>query len=181
LRYRTRAAACLILFGVMGSVAQQNGSGTEPIRPKPQVVLVRLADPIYPRLAHQAHVYGTVRIGITVHPDGSTEAAVVSGHPMLKQAALESATNSRFECQNCAAPLHYSLVYAFELNSDSDCCAAFNAPVRVEQKPQSADQEEETETQIVISTSHICLCDPSATLSKRRSLKCLYLWKCSPH
>ena len=48
-------------------------------------------NPAYPAAAHQAHVQGTVVIEALVGPDGTVkEAKVVSGHPMLRDAARKA-------------------------------------------------------------------------------------------
>jgi TonB family protein len=147
---------------------------------KGNVILVRLFKPVYPPLARQADISGEVKVAVTVRPDGTTEAALESGHAMLKQAALDSATQSHFECRMCSAPLPYTLVYEFKQIEGPDCCSAFSAPVMVEQAPQSTDEQGHPQTRITIAAEHICLCDPSSTLTMRvRSIKCLYLWKCS--
>jgi hypothetical protein len=36
-------------------------------------------------------------VAVHIHPDGKTEVALESGHPMLAQAALDSAKQSQFE------------------------------------------------------------------------------------
>ncbi|HEY3971374.1 MAG TPA: energy transducer TonB [Candidatus Sulfotelmatobacter sp.] len=79
------------------------------------VVMTRLFPPVYPPLARQARVVGDVRIQLTIGTDGSVESAeVVSGHPMLKQAALDSAQKSQFECRRCTdSGMSYSLTYTF--------------------------------------------------------------------
>jgi Gram-negative bacterial TonB protein C-terminal len=146
---------------------------------KGDAVLVSLSKPVYPPLARQANIYGEVRVAVAVRPDGTATAAVESGHPMLKQAALDSATQSHFECR--VAPLcSYTLVYEFKQIEGSDCCSAFSAPVTIEQEPQSTDPQGRPQTHITITAEQICLCDPASTLTRRvRSIKCLYLWKCS--
>lgn len=48
--------------------------------------------PVYPPLARQARVEGAVQILVTISEEGRVlEAAVVNGHPLLRQAALEAA------------------------------------------------------------------------------------------
>jgi periplasmic protein TonB len=48
--------------------------------------------PIYPPLARQARVEGAVQILVTISEEGRVlEAAVVNGHPLLRQAALDAA------------------------------------------------------------------------------------------
>ena len=85
----------------------------EPRRPVPQVETtrpVRLTSsvlqgkavvrrtPVYPPLAKQIHLSGSVSVEVMIAPDGHVEAArAVSGHPMLMTAALEAARGWRFE------------------------------------------------------------------------------------
>jgi TonB family protein len=163
-----------LLFAVaigfnMGTFAQQTANG--------RAVLVELSPPLYPPLARQANIYGEVSVAVTVHSDGKTEVAFESGHPMLRQAALDSAEKSRFECRECHSTATYQLVYSFQLAKGSDCCSAMSRPARVTLEPQRSDQQQ---AQITIAADEICLCDPAAQLTKKsRSLKCLYLWKCS--
>ena len=54
--------------------------------------------PTYPELAHRMNISGTVKIEVTVAPNGSVkEARIVGGHPVLAQAALDAAKKWRFE------------------------------------------------------------------------------------
>lgn len=65
--------------------------------------LTKLFNPIYPRVAQQARISGAVRINLQLRKDGTVESAkVIDGHPMLRQAALESAKKSEFECADCS-------------------------------------------------------------------------------
>jgi TonB family protein len=75
------------LIGVVGGVNR----GPSPIAK---------VDPVYPPLARQAKVQGVVVMEATVNPDGSVaNLRVVSGHPLLIQAAIEAAKQWRFEPQ----------------------------------------------------------------------------------
>jgi TonB family protein len=54
--------------------------------------------PIYPELASKMRISGTVKIEVTVAPNGTVkEAHVVGGHPVLANAALDAAKKWRFE------------------------------------------------------------------------------------
>ena len=54
--------------------------------------------PAYPELAHRMNISGTVKIEVTVSPNGSVkEARIVGGHPVLAQSALDAAKKWRFE------------------------------------------------------------------------------------
>ena len=147
---------------------------------KGNAVLVNFSQPLYPSLARQANIYGDVIVAVTVHPDGKTEVAFESGHPMLKQAALDSAQQSGFECRECDSAAPYQLVYSFRLTKGKDCCSAMSVPAQATLEPPSSDQNGQRQTLITITAEKICLCDPASQLTKKsRSLKCLYLWKCS--
>lgn len=51
--------------------------------------LVKKAAPTYPEMARRMHVGGAVVVKVTIGPDGKVKSAsVVSGHPLLTQAAL---------------------------------------------------------------------------------------------
>ncbi|HLW76589.1 MAG TPA: energy transducer TonB, partial [Bryobacteraceae bacterium] len=45
--------------------------------------------PEYPKLAHEAHIHGTVRLKAIIAADGTVkDLTVISGHPLLIPAAL---------------------------------------------------------------------------------------------
>lgn len=178
-RFPIQTAALLATTVILAafSFAQQNIDALHPDTSHGNSVLVNLFQPVYPPLARQANISGDVLVAVTVHPDGTFEAAYQSGHPMLKQAALDSAKQSRFECRGCDYPALYLLKYTFKLIQGSDCCTALSKPATVTQEPNHG--EGDSQTQIRIVAEEICLCDPAFQLSKKRSLKCLYLWRCS--
>ena len=143
-------------------------------------VLLELSQPVYPSLARQANIYGDVSIAVAVHPDGKTDVAFESGHQMLRQAAVDSAQKTRFECRGCDSVVTYHLLYSFRLARGRDCCTSMSVPAQVAIEQQSGEQNGQLRTQINITADEICLCDAATQLTKRsRSLKCLYLWKCS--
>jgi len=54
--------------------------------------------PAYPDLARKMNISGTVKIEVTVSPNGTVkDARVVGGHPVLANAALDAAKKWRFE------------------------------------------------------------------------------------
>jgi TonB family protein len=58
----------------------------------PTLSLISAVKPEYPQMAKFAGVYGTVRLAATISRDGHVEdLKVISGHPMLVQAALDAA------------------------------------------------------------------------------------------
>jgi TonB family protein len=93
------------------------------------VVLNNVYPPVYPPLARQARIMGDVKILVGVRQDGSVASAeVVSGHPMLTQAALDSAQKSTFLCRECkGAVTMFAVTYTFGTRIDSaepDCSCA---------------------------------------------------------
>ena len=173
------ARVARLLVAVVVAVAQIP-SPAQPNVTNAAVALTTLSKPIFSPLARQANVEGEVIVDVTVREDGSTGATVVKGHPLLKQSALDSATQSRFECRACSSPLSYTLIYTFKRTSEGNCCDGIGAPVNVEQEPQSYDEQGRPQTHVIISAEKSCICDPAATVTKKvRSPKCFYLWKCS--
>lgn len=56
--------------------------------------LVEQTQPVYPPLAKNAHVSGTVELSVIIGKDGHvTNLSVVSGHPLLVQSALQTVQN----------------------------------------------------------------------------------------
>jgi len=105
------------LYGADGqSVAASNTA-------QPEVALTKLSQPVYPQLARQARIGGDVELRLEIRSDGSVESAVVvSGHPMLRQAALDSASKSQFDCHGCSDEVtQYSLVYSFLPADGTEC------------------------------------------------------------
>jgi TonB family protein len=139
-------------------------------------VLTKLSDPTYPPLARQARITGDVDLMLTIRQDGSVESAVlVSGHPMLTQAVLDSARRSQFECSRCAeGGYRYPLKYKFGIISQGypkDCDMEKDPPAAVDS----------TRHEISVSSWAMMICDPSTTIIRARSAKCLYLWRCGTH
>ncbi len=172
------SALCATLLSC--SIAPGQQKELSPARPTGEVVLITLAKPLYPPLARQANIVGDVDISVTVRPDGTAQSAdVLRGHPMLKQAALESATHSQFECRGCSAPMQYLFLYSYRLNDDGDCCEGYAVTPTVEQQAPTQDGEGRPQTHVNITAKQGCICDPAADITKKvRSSKCLYLWKC---
>ena len=73
----------------------------ERIKVGGQVAAARLVyqpQPVYPPLARQARIQGTVRLEAVINKQGQIEElTVVSGHPMLIQAALDAVSKWQYE------------------------------------------------------------------------------------
>jgi periplasmic protein TonB len=94
--------------GVIGGVI--GGAGGAPPPPKPTVSRVRVGgavqaaklvnrvQPIYPPLARQTRISGTVRLHAIIGKDGTVQQLTVeSGHPLLVQAALDAVRQWRYQ------------------------------------------------------------------------------------
>lgn len=130
------------------------------------VVFTKLAEPRYPPLAPQARIQGDVEVTVGVRRDGSVELAVIaSGHAMLKEAALESAQNSQYECRGCnEAVTSYSLVYTSQLaTGDAN-------------QPQAAAVTQSGNHVTVVAEPTVAIFDVWPI--RVRSAKCLHLWRC---
>jgi len=153
-------------------------SAQTPDAPQNGVLLTKLSDPTYPRLALQARITGDVDLMLAIRRDGSVESVVVvSGHPLLKQAALDSAERSQFECRGCGEDANpYALKYKFRIaprDPPKDC----GAQADESQPPVELDLAGH---QVIVSAWEIWTCDPTAQVVKVRfrSAKCLYFWRC---
>jgi protein TonB len=103
--------------GVVGGVLGSTGSVAAPVEPVPppkveappptpprpvsrgvlQGNAIRRAQPKYPLLARRARLQGIVEVHIVVDEQGNViSAEAVSGHPLLQQAALETARQWKF-------------------------------------------------------------------------------------
>ena len=94
--------------GVIGGVI--GGMGTAPPPPKPvqqrirqggsvqAALLVNKVQPVYPPLARQARISGTVRLHAIIAKNGSVEQLeVLSGHPLLVRAAMDAVQQWKYK------------------------------------------------------------------------------------
>ncbi|MCU1332731.1 MAG: outer rane transport energization protein TonB [Candidatus Angelobacter sp.] len=159
----------LVVFAVALSL-MQNGAGQAATGDTTEtgVVLSRLSEPVYPPIARIAHIVGDVEVKLGIRMDGSIESAVaIGGHPLLKQSALESAQQSRFECRGCGDEVtYYSLTYTFQ--------DATGPP-----KP-----NESRNFEVVQSQNRVTIFAQPRPIHiyfvnvRVRAVKCLYLWGC---
>jgi TonB family protein len=159
------AAMLLLSVSIVRLPAQETNSTTGIVS------LAKLSPPAYPPLAKQVEISGDVELELLIRADGSIESTnVISGHPVLKQAALDSAQHSQFECIGCdKAPQSFRLLYSFQLEPAMHCT------------------HEASDSRVVQAGNHITLydrrvgtCDLAfkAVEKKVRSINCLYLWHC---
>jgi TonB family protein len=174
---RSLISLSLFFCAVVGGLAQ--GDGSLPAS-ESRVVLVSLFRPVYPPLALQARISGDVELTLTVRQDGSVESAVaISGHPMLKKTALDSAEQSKFECRGCTKQVtSYTLVYAFQLGP-TIYCATTAATSSNNQQAKTYPYVLQSQNRVTLVDAPVGTCDLPAELPwKVRSPRCLYLWRC---
>ena len=95
--------------GVIGGVIGGAGSSAPP-PPKPTVTrtrvggavqaakLVNRVQPLYPPLARQTRISGTVKLHAIIGKDGTVQQLqVVTGHPLLVQSALDAVRQWRYQ------------------------------------------------------------------------------------
>jgi TonB family protein len=174
---RILVVAIVVSGSNFDSLAQTSSSANPP---QGDVVLIKLTQPIYPPLARQARIAGDVELTIEVRKDGTVQSAVVvSGHPLLKQAALDGAQQSEFECRNCSeSAVPVQLVYTFQLAGSESCCTAAEISAKNNQPDQVFPRVIQSDKRVTVIDRPVCICDPPAEVRKVRSLKCLYLWRC---
>jgi len=96
--------------GVLGGVIGGAGTAAPPPPPKAAVTrtrvggavqaakLVNRVQPMYPPLARQTRISGTVKLHAIIGKDGSVQQLqVVSGHPLLVQSALDAVKQWRYQ------------------------------------------------------------------------------------
>ena len=175
---RAFAGVVILFFPVVECLAQRAVNADSQ---QNEVVLTELSPPLYPLIARQAHITGDIDLMLGIRQDGSVESAVVvSGHPLLQQGALNSARQSRFECRKCSTSVTpYRLVYTFQLVMMTvSCTAPEDCNRRIPDQPAPVVTQSQNHVTIVHHVGSTCICD---VIRKRRSLKCLYLWRCGLH
>ena len=121
-------------------------------------------------MAIAARVSGEVVLNVTLASDGSTrEVAVESGPAMLRQAAVESAKQSRFQVEAQNQSGEYRLVYRFVLDQTENC-----------EHDDSYPRVKHEGNVVTITEQNVPICDPASVIERVRfrSAKCFYLWKC---
>jgi periplasmic protein TonB len=87
--------------GVVGSVAPPPPKVQQRIRVGGNVTAARVlnrVNPVYPPLARQTRISGTVRLHAIIAKDGTVQQLeVMSGHPLLVQAALDAVRQWRYQ------------------------------------------------------------------------------------
>src|SRR6266851_2676394 len=95
--------------GVLGGVIGGMGGAPPPPRPRPTgpvrvggnvqaARIINRVQPVYPPLARQTRISGTVRLHAIIGKDGTIQQLeVMNGHPLLQQAALDAVRQWRYQ------------------------------------------------------------------------------------
>lgn len=90
-----------VIGGVVGSVAPPPPKQQSRIRVGGNVTAAKIMNrvsPVYPALARQTRISGTVRLHAIIAKDGTVQQLeVMSGHPLLVQAALDAVRQWRYQ------------------------------------------------------------------------------------
>jgi TonB family protein len=156
---RILVVAIVVSGTIIKSLAQSSSSANPP---QDVVVLTKLTQPVYPPLARQVHITGDVELTVEVRKDGTVQSAVVvSGHPLLQQAALDSAQRSQFECRNCnEVTVPVQLVYSFQLAGPESCCKATEIGAKNDQPDQVFPRVIQSQKHVTLLDRPACICDP---------------------
>ena len=93
---KTFVVAVALVLAIAASGLRAGAQSNAPSEAKRQVK--RLLTPQYPELAKKLNLSGSVRIEVTIAPDGTVKhTRVLGGHPLLAASAEEAAQKSSFE------------------------------------------------------------------------------------
>jgi TonB family protein len=153
------------------TLAAQLASPADP-KTKGEIVMIGPFKPSYPPLARQANITGDVELKMEIRRDGSVQSAsIVSGHPMLAQAALDSAKRSSFECRGCENAVTVgSVTFSFRIAASPGWPCPETSGPRVTQSGN-----------LVTVSAEPALVHPYFGYTRARSAKCIYLWACGSH
>lgn len=77
--------------------------------------LVHRVEPIYPEVARQNHITGTVKLRLIVTRDGTVKSAEpIGGHPVLIEASLNAIENWKY----AAAPKESTVMIEFKFDDE---------------------------------------------------------------
>jgi Gram-negative bacterial TonB protein C-terminal len=180
-----RVAVCVARIVVIASLlatAVPKRSALNAQSSEGEAILTTLSKTSYPPLARQTRAAGDVELILTVKADGAIQSIdTVSGHPLLIRAAVDSAQHSTFECRKCGdSGTSLRLTYTFHLVGSDECCTVTKDDTD-EAPGQQVPRVVQSQNHVTVIDKPTCFCDARGQIGKVRSLKCLYLWRCSFH
>jgi TonB family protein len=173
-------AACIFAF-CAAIVCAARASGTTST-PETKVSLTRLSPPVYPFIARHAYITGDLLLRVEVSQDGAVLSVSVESGPalqILREAAVDSAKHSQFECLDCGeAPTVFQMTYTFRLEDPKDPCADMNLERSGQNGVKPYPHVDYSADHVTVIDLSVSTCDPAAPM-RTRSMKCLYLWRCA--
>jgi TonB family protein len=99
---------------ILGLLATGFATGTPALSAEPQArTATKKVKPVYPEIARKGHLTGTVKLTVTVTPEGKvTTVEVIGGHPVFVVAASTAA--KQWEFAPAAKPSSETLVFEFQ-------------------------------------------------------------------
>jgi protein TonB len=96
---RLVSSLVLLVFLALAGLAQETPPApVELSEDSVQALLINKVAPVYPPLARQARIQGTVMLKIVISKDGDVrDMQLVSGHPMLAPAAIEAVKKWKYQ------------------------------------------------------------------------------------
>jgi len=96
--YRLVSSLLLLLVPVASGSSQVAAAPIEISESSVQALLIRRVAPMYPPLARQARIQGSVILKIVINKDGDVrDVQLYSGHPMLAPAAIEAVKQWKYQ------------------------------------------------------------------------------------
>ena len=147
---------------------------------QPQPVLVHLEIPVYPPLAQQADISGSVQLELTIAPEGTVKSwKAISGHPILVRAATDTLEKARFKCDGCGQePYNYTLTYEFILPADRFAKACEEVH-KTGKEPAMPPSTQDSPTRVTVRPLHSGCVVRDPLTRRGRSARCLWLWRCA--
>ena len=133
-------------------LAFTSSCAAQSVHERPPIVIAA-AVPFYPPLARQTRIEGKVLMKITTDGRRVVSAEIVSGHPLLAEAAKQNVRTWEFEKHE---PTAFSTTFEYRVLAES-VCERENGEI-VLNYPQSVE----------ITVKGIQTCDPSQTVIKKR-------------
>lgn len=94
-------AGSVLFFLLFPSLAAGQEPSQEPVEISPEkqhTYLIKKVAPVYPPLARQARIQGTVIIGVVINQSGNIASVqLISGHAMLAPAAIEAVKQWKYQ------------------------------------------------------------------------------------
>jgi TonB family protein len=145
--FAAMTAASGLLGGALVSAQQPEQSQEAPkiVRRSGGVLqasATQRVEPAYPPLAKAAHISGAVVVEVTIDESGNVQSArVISGHPLLKDAAVQAAQGWKFQQTTLSGtPVKVigTITFNFQMDSSSEVPSLDAAEKEVDNHPDSA-------------------------------------------